>query len=132
MTEKKVQEISLPDGSKVQAAEVDFSVVEENWDTYQLEDGSHLRLKHSVARVFRVYDDEGNPRFNALGDPEYVILYGLADDHHQLDVDATIKKFEVEFSMSSAEFLSKWSVGGMPDTFETNYWASLLKQQSVK
>jgi len=43
-----------------------------------------------------------------------------------LDIDARIAQFEVEFGMSSSEFLKKWMEHSIPETFETNYWASLL------
>lgn len=34
---------------------------------------------------------------------------------------------EQKYGMSSEEFLRRWKLGEMPDNFETNYWAILVK-----
>jgi len=34
---------------------------------------------------------------------------------------------EGEYKMSSEEFLRRWEAGEMPDNFETNYWAILVR-----
>ena len=51
-------------GRKVDAVEVDFQTRKEDWNEYQLMDGSILKMKLVVGDIFKVpgeYDDEGNP-----------------------------------------------------------------------
>jgi len=50
---------SIPEGE-----DVDFDVVEEDWNVYRLKDGSTLKVKLVLAGVMRVknqYDAAGNP-----------------------------------------------------------------------
>jgi len=51
-------------GKEVEATEVRFQTIKEDWNEYQLMDGTVLRMKAVVGEVFRVedtYDNEGNP-----------------------------------------------------------------------
>jgi len=51
-------------GREVDATEVDFQTRKEDWNEYQLMDGSEVKMKLVVSGVFRIdslYDDEGNP-----------------------------------------------------------------------
>ena len=51
-------------GQEVDATEVDFQTRKEDWNEYQLMDGSFIRMKLVVGDIFKVageYDDEGNP-----------------------------------------------------------------------
>ncbi len=51
-------------GRQVEATEVKFQTRKEDWNEYQLMDGSVLRMKLVVAEVYRienVYDEENNP-----------------------------------------------------------------------
>ena len=51
-------------GREVDASEVDFQTRKEDWNEYQLMDGSFIRMKLVVGDIFKVageYDDEGNP-----------------------------------------------------------------------
>jgi hypothetical protein len=51
-------------GKEVEATEVRFQTIKEEWNEYQLMDGTVLRMKAVVGEVFRVedtYDNEGNP-----------------------------------------------------------------------
>lgn len=51
-------------GEQVEATEVKFETRKEDWNEYQLMDGSVLRMKVVVAEVYRienVYDEENNP-----------------------------------------------------------------------
>jgi len=38
-----------------------------------------------------------------------------------------IARFERQYGITSEEFKTRWENGDMPDTFETNFWAILLK-----
>jgi len=51
-------------GQQVEATEVKFQTRKEDWNEYQLMDGSVLKMKLVVAEVYRienVYDEENNP-----------------------------------------------------------------------
>ena len=51
-------------GQEVDAAEVQFQTRKEDWNEYQLMDGSVIKMKTVVGEVFRIedkYDNEGNP-----------------------------------------------------------------------
>ncbi len=49
---------------EVDATEVDFQTRKEDWNEYQLMDGSVIKVKLVVGSIFRIpdeYDNEGNP-----------------------------------------------------------------------
>jgi len=51
-------------GQEVDATEVDFQIRKEDWNEYQLMDGSVIKMKLVVGSIFRVpgeYDAEGDP-----------------------------------------------------------------------
>jgi len=51
-------------GKDVDALEIRFKSVHEEWSQYDLEDGSTIRMKLVVTEIFRVegeYDPENNP-----------------------------------------------------------------------
>ena len=51
-------------GREVDATEVDFQTRKEEWNEYQLMDGSSIKMKLVVSEIFKVpdeYDEEGNP-----------------------------------------------------------------------
>ena len=51
-------------GREVDATEVDFQTRKEDWNEYQLMDGSIIKMKMVVGEVLRIedmYDNEGNP-----------------------------------------------------------------------
>ena len=51
-------------GKEVEALSVRFKSVKEEWNEYDLEDGTTLRMKTVVSDIVRVddhYDQEGNP-----------------------------------------------------------------------
>jgi len=51
-------------GREVDATEVDFQTRKEDWNEYQLMDGSTIKMKLVVSAVFRIdgmFDNEGNP-----------------------------------------------------------------------
>jgi len=52
------------EGREVEAVDVDFKVIREDWNEYQLSDGTELRMRLVVSNVFLLpeeYDPEGNP-----------------------------------------------------------------------
>lgn len=51
-------------GREVDAIQVGFKVVREDWNEYQLSDGSEVRMRLLVSEMFLFpgeYDQEGNP-----------------------------------------------------------------------
>ena len=53
-------------GEEVEAEEIDFLSTGENWNSYQLSDGTVLRMRAIVGQVFRIpsrYDNDGNPLY---------------------------------------------------------------------
>jgi len=43
------------------------------------------------------------------------------------EILAIIGEYENQFGMTSDEFRKRWQEGSVPDVFETNSWAMLLK-----
>ena len=58
--------VRLPNGSEVEATNVDFETVQEDWNEYKLEDGTVLKFKTVVSSIIRTenYDPMS-------GDPVY-------------------------------------------------------------
>lgn len=51
-------------GKETDAVEVDFKVVKEDWNEYDLADGTRIKLKavaSNIVRLLNEYDNEGNP-----------------------------------------------------------------------
>ena len=60
---------------EVNAREEDFEIVREDWNEYRLLDGGSVRVKTTVARIFRVLDEEGRPVYDQDGDPQMVVRH---------------------------------------------------------
>ncbi|MBM4294016.1 MAG: hypothetical protein FJ126_03820 [Deltaproteobacteria bacterium] len=62
-------------GREIEVVEVDFKVIKEEWNEYDLADGTRIRLKvvaTSFARALDEFDNDGNPVYivktsNVLG-----------------------------------------------------------------
>ncbi len=53
-------------GREVDATEVEFQTRKEDWNEYQLMDGSVIKMKMVVSQIFRIdgeYDNEKNPAY---------------------------------------------------------------------
>jgi len=53
-------------GREVDATEMEFETRKEDWNEYQLMDGSVVKMKLVVSTIFRIdgmYDNEGNPMY---------------------------------------------------------------------
>ena len=51
-------------GREVDATEIEFHTRKEDWNEYQLTDGTVIKMKLVVSEVYRIdgsYDNEGNP-----------------------------------------------------------------------
>jgi hypothetical protein len=74
MTDKNIRDLAeLPTGRKIRGYEIDFEPDKESWGEYHLGDGTKLRVKHTVIRVFRLVDENGDPAFDENGDPEVFV-----------------------------------------------------------
>ena len=51
-------EITLPDGRKVQATEVEVKTAKELWNEYELEDGNILKMKLVLVKVLKTSDKD--------------------------------------------------------------------------
>jgi len=58
--------VRLPDGREIEAMDVDFETVKEDWNEYKLEDGTILKFKTIVSSIVRT--EEYDPM---TGDPVY-------------------------------------------------------------
>lgn len=73
MTENRIKEITMPDGSKIRGIVTSFEIVKEDWNEYALEDGTMLRVKNVLVRVLRLVDENDVPRITPDGDPEIFV-----------------------------------------------------------
>ena len=71
---KPMKKIRVGD-REVNAREEDFEIVREEWNEYKFLDGGSVRVKTTVARIFRVLDDEGQPVYDQDGDPQVVVRH---------------------------------------------------------
>lgn len=55
--------------------ELDFEIDHEDWNAYKLLDGGRVRVKTTVARIFRVLDGDGQPAYNEDGDPHIIVRH---------------------------------------------------------
>lgn len=69
----KIKELTFPDGETRKVEEIDFEIVKEDWNEYQLADGSYLKYKSVVYKVFWVLDDAGKRTFTMEGDPHLIV-----------------------------------------------------------
>ena len=74
MANKKTREMELPGDQRLSVTEVQFEVIREDWAEYKLSDGSRLRVKNVLIRVFLQVDDDGNIIYNEHGEPSVVIV----------------------------------------------------------
>ena len=58
--------VRLPDGREIEAMDVDFETMKEDWNEYKLEDGTILKFKTIVSSIVRT--EEYDPM---TGDPVY-------------------------------------------------------------
>jgi hypothetical protein len=60
-------------GEEHEGIELDFTVVREEWNEYDLADGGRVRVKTSVQRILRILDAEGKPARTAEDEPFIVV-----------------------------------------------------------
>jgi hypothetical protein len=74
MSNQKIREMELPGNQKLSVTEVDFEVVREGWDEYKLSEGTKLRVKNVLMRVFLQVDDDGDIIYNEQGEPNVIVV----------------------------------------------------------
>lgn len=60
--------IKRPNGKIVEAEDIDFKPIKEDWNVYELEDGRILKIKVVVARVLRTEEKD-----TFTGEPIYIV-----------------------------------------------------------
>lgn len=71
-----------PQFGEVEAVDLDFEAPEEDWRHYELEDGTELKVKTVVNKIYRfenVYNDVGNPIYE-ISTQNIVRATGVAED----------------------------------------------------
>lgn len=58
--------VRLPKGREIEAKDVDFETIKEDWNEYKLEDGTVLKFKTIVSSIIRTADHDP-----MTGDPVY-------------------------------------------------------------
>ena len=71
----KPRKMIIPGGQELQVIEVQFEVVNEGWNEYKLSNGTTLRVKNVVTRIFLETDDEGNIKHDEHGEPNAVVNF---------------------------------------------------------
>lgn len=69
----KIKDLTFPDGVTRKIEELDFEIVQERWNEYQLADGTYLKVKAVVQKVFWALDAGGNRMYTNDGDPFLVV-----------------------------------------------------------
>ncbi|NQE46158.1 hypothetical protein C5S31_09075 [ANME-1 cluster archaeon GoMg2] len=64
----KKLKVRVPKGGEIEAEDVDFDTIKEDWNEYKLEDGTTLKFKTIISSVIRT--EEYDPM---TGDPVYHI-----------------------------------------------------------
>jgi hypothetical protein len=71
----KIENIIKPDGTPAKGILMDFTVKREDWNEYELSDGTRLRMKNSLVKAYLIVDDDGNSIMNDDGEPEVFIRH---------------------------------------------------------
>lgn len=61
-----MRKLILPSGREVEATDIDFKSIKEDWNEYELEDGSVLKFKTIISSIIRTEDYD-----LITGDPIY-------------------------------------------------------------
>jgi hypothetical protein len=65
----KIKDITFPDGQTRKVEQLDFDIVKEDWNEYQLADGVYLKSKTILTKVYWILDDTGKRMYTPEGDP---------------------------------------------------------------
>ncbi|MBK8030902.1 MAG: hypothetical protein IPK17_15695 [Chloroflexi bacterium] len=70
--------LTLPDGTVLRGYEIDFESVKETWSEYRLADGTKVRTKHTMLKVYRLVTETDEPLYNEIGEPQVFINGSMA------------------------------------------------------
>jgi hypothetical protein len=74
---KTVSLIESPIG-EIEAEDLEYSTVKEDWNVYDLQDGSRIKVKLSVAKISRGIDPKtGKAYFLPNGEPLYNVRWNV-------------------------------------------------------
>jgi hypothetical protein len=62
-------------GVEYEGKEVDFKIVKEEWNEYELYDGGRVRLKTSAQKIVQVFQEDGKPLLTKEGDPQIMVRH---------------------------------------------------------
>ncbi len=66
----------MPFGDReVPVREEDFEISCEDWNVYKLLDGGTVRVKLTVARIWRVLNEDGSFSYDEEGDPQILVRH---------------------------------------------------------
>lgn len=65
----KIKDITFPDGQTRKVEEIDFDIIKEDWNEYQLTDGAYLKVKSVVTKIYWILDSTGKRMYTPGGDP---------------------------------------------------------------
>jgi len=70
----RIKDMTFPDGETRKIEELDFEIIREEWNEYQLAHGAaSLKVKTVVVKVFWVLDSSGARMYNPEGDPFLIV-----------------------------------------------------------
>ena len=64
-------------GEELSVLEHECQSAHEEWNRYVLDDGTQLRVKVHLDKVYRAYNSDGTPDANQYGDPVVVVTHHL-------------------------------------------------------
>jgi hypothetical protein len=78
--------VQAPDGTLVEAEEVDFDTESEPWTVVKVKDGSTIRIRLSVMKILRLEYNEP-----VTGDPLYIVQ---SQNMMRVSANPKLKKFQ--------------------------------------
>ncbi len=69
----KIKDLTFPDGVTRKVEQLDFDIVKEDWNEYQLSDGTFLKTKSILVKVYWVLDNTGKRMYTPEGDPMLLV-----------------------------------------------------------
>lgn len=69
----KIIEMTFPDGVIRRVKEVNFNIEKEDFNFYRLDNGTSVKVKTIVGKIFQVVDRDGKNMYTMEGDP-YIIV----------------------------------------------------------
>ena len=77
---------------------IEFEIEKEQWNKYEIEDGTILAAKYVLERLVHVQEDDGKEGLLPHGKPSYQVWYSLESERsHPLEQDDPIEGVEPKF-----------------------------------